>query len=532
MVQSYKRKYKIEDNYDVIMIGSGIGCLSAAAILSKEGKKVLVLERHYTAGGFTHVFKRRGYEWDVGIHYIGEVQRKNSAIRLLFDYVTDSKLKWADMGPVYDKIIIGKKKYDFVKGVKNFKNKLIEYFPDEESSINDYINLIFLSNKATGKFYLSKVLPSFIDKVLGRFMRREYLKYSSRTTYDVLTSVIKNDKLIKVLTAQYGDYGLPPKQSSFAMHASVVKHYFDGGSFPVGGSSRILETIDPIIEKSSGTILVSAEVKQVIIKNNKAVGVLMGDGKKIYANKVVSGTGVFNTYEKLIPLEYCNKHNLISKLNNIKPSVSHGCLYIGLKESPEDLGLPKNNLWIYPDKGSHDQCVEDYLNDINSPFPLVYISFPASKDPTWNKRYPGKSTIDVITLLPYEVFSQWESTKWMKRGGDYDQLKEKISKRLLECLFKELPNLRGKIDHYELSSPLTTRNFVNYKKGELYGIDHNPERFNQVFLKPKTEIKNFFLTGQDIVTAGVGGALFSGLLTASAITGKNLLNRIKKNSNN
>ena len=143
MIQSYKKKHDIEEHYDVIMIGSGIGCLSTAAILSKEGKKVLVLERHYTAGGFTHVFKRRGYEWDVGIHYIGEVQRKNSAIRLLFDYITNSNLKWADMGPVYDRIIIGKKSYDFVKGVKNFRNKLVEYFPDEESSIKNYIDLIF-----------------------------------------------------------------------------------------------------------------------------------------------------------------------------------------------------------------------------------------------------------------------------------------------------------------------------------------------------------------------------------------------------
>ena len=530
MIQSYRKKYKIENHYDVIMIGSGIGCLSAAAILSKEGKKVLILERHYTAGGFTHVFKRRGYEWDVGIHYIGEVQRKNSAIRLLFDYITDSKLKWADMGFVYDKIIIGKKKYDFVKGVKNFKKTLVEYFPDEEISINKYIDLIFSSNRATGKFYSSKILPRFVDKIIGGYMRREYLKYSNQTTYAVLSKIIKNDELIKVLTAQYGDYGLPPMQSSFAMHASVVKHYFDGGSFPVGGSSRILETIDPVIEKSSGTILVNAEVEEVIVINNKAIGVLMADGKKLLGNKIVSGTGVFNTYEKLIPFGVREKHNLISKLNKVKPSVSHGCLYIGLKGSSEDLNLPKNNLWIYPEIGSHDDCVDAYLEDINAPFPLVYISFPSSKDPTWNERYPGKSTIDVITLLPYELFSKWENSKWMKRGEEYNQLKEMISKRLLECLFKEIPNLENKIDHYELSSPLTTQNFVNYKKGELYGIDHNPERFNQSFLKPKTEIKNFFLTGQDIVTAGVGGALFSGLLTASAISGKNLFNRIKKKS--
>ena len=125
MIQTYKRKPDIADHYHTILIGSGMGSLSAAAILSKEGHKVLVLERHYTAGGYTHVFKRKGYEWDVGIHYIGEVQNPNTPIRKMFDYISNDKLKWADMGEVYDKIIIGNKTYDFVKGVKNFKESAI-----------------------------------------------------------------------------------------------------------------------------------------------------------------------------------------------------------------------------------------------------------------------------------------------------------------------------------------------------------------------------------------------------------------------
>ena len=90
----------------------------------------MLLERHYTAGGFTHVFKRKGFEWDVGIHYIGEVQRPNSVLRKLFDYVSDKKLHWDDMGDVYDSIILGEKHYDFVKGVDNFKSQMIKYFPD------------------------------------------------------------------------------------------------------------------------------------------------------------------------------------------------------------------------------------------------------------------------------------------------------------------------------------------------------------------------------------------------------------------
>ena len=199
MIQSYKKKYTLEDSYDVLMIGSGMGCLSAASILAKEGKKVLILERHYTAGGFTHVFKRRGYEWDVGIHYIGEVQRKNSPIRILFDYITDSKLEWADMGRVYDRIIIGNKSYDFIKGVENFKNKIYQYFPSEKEAIDKYINLVFASSKSMGKFYASKVFPKFIDKILGGFMKKEYLKYSNQTTYDVISSLTKNEDLRTIL---------------------------------------------------------------------------------------------------------------------------------------------------------------------------------------------------------------------------------------------------------------------------------------------------------------------------------------------
>ena len=142
MISSYKREPKIDENYDAIIIGSGIGSLSTAALLSKEGKKVLVLERHYVAGGFTHVFKRKGYEWDVGIHYIGEVQNQYSPIRKMFDYISNKKIKREDMGEVYDKIIVGQKTYDFVKGVENFKSKMKSYFPDESSVIDKYVQLV------------------------------------------------------------------------------------------------------------------------------------------------------------------------------------------------------------------------------------------------------------------------------------------------------------------------------------------------------------------------------------------------------
>ncbi len=527
MIQSYKKKPQLQAAYDTIIIGSGMGGLATAAILAKQGQKVLILERHYTAGGFTHIFKRKGYEWDVGIHYIGEMQRENSILRKLFEYVTDGKLKWADMGEVYDRVVIGERHFDFVKGVSNFKERMISYFPEEEKAIHQYVNLVFKAVRSSKNYYMSKALSPFLNALIGRFMKRPLHKYSDKTTYEVLRSLTNNETLIKVLTGQYGDYGLPPKQSSFYMHASLVRHYFDGGNFPIGGSSQIVKTTDSVIEASEGTILISAEVEEVCIENNTAFGVKMIDGKIFKAKSIVSNAGLITTYNKLLPQESVEEHRLLEQLQKVSPSAAHLSLYVGLEGSPSELGLPKTNYWVYPPEGDHDRCVKRYLEDLTRPFPVVYLSFPSAKDPDWSNRYPGKSTIDIITLIRYDLFEKWKDTPWKKRGAAYEALKENFAQRLLGELYKQLPQLEGKVSYYELSTPLTTQHFVNYEKGEIYGLDHTPTRFRQSFLKPRTPIKNFFLTGQDIATAGVGGALFSGVLTAAVITGKNVLKKVR-----
>jgi all-trans-retinol 13,14-reductase len=528
MIQSYKQSPDVAEHYDTIIIGSGMGSLTTGAILAKEGQKVLILERHYTAGGFTHIFKRKGYEWDVGIHYIGEVQKDSSVVKKLFDYISDAKIKWADMGEVYDKIIIGDKQYDFVKGVGNYKDKLYEYFPDEKEAIDGYVSLVFEATKASQKFYMDKALSPLMSKLVGGWMRKPYLKFSDQTTDEVLRSLTDNEELIKVLAGQYGDYGVTPRKSSFAMHASVARHYFGGGSFPVGGSSEIVKNIDPVIEAAGGTILVRAEVKEVQIENNKATGVVMADGRIFTADNIVSGAGVMTTCQKLLPAQTVTRHRLGEQLKKVDRSVSHACLYIGLKGSPTKLNLPKTNYWVYPEDLDHDASVERYLDDINEPFPVVYISYPSAKDPDFSNRYPDRSTIDIITLVPFETFAEWDGSRWMKRGDEYKKLKEKIAQRLLAELYKQQPQLEGSVDYYELSTPLTTQHFVNYEKGEIYGLDHTPDRFRQKFLKPRTPIKNFYLTGQDIVTCGVAAALFSGVLTSTAMTGKNVLKKVMK----
>lgn len=528
-IKSYKQ-VQIKESYDAIIIGSGISGMACAAILAKSGKKPLVLEAHYTAGGYTHVFKRNGYEWDVGIHYIGGLNHDKSMLSMLFHYISDGQMSWADMGEVYDKIIFGDEVFDFHKGPENFIAHLKEQFPNplDQRAIDSYMTLVKEANKSSRTFFMQKAFPPEMAP-MGEQMREPFLRFSRQTTREVLEELSNNEKLIGVLTGQFGDYGLPPSQSSFAMHALLTSHYFYGGSFPVGGSERIAQTIGDVIAEAGGLILTNAPVAEILVEDETAVGVRLADGKELHAPLVISAAGVFNTYQKLLPKTLQEAYDLDEKLDKVTPSVAHLGLYIGFDASVEELGLQKANYWIYPEgQYDHDANIDAYLNNPDAEFPLVYISFPAAKDPEWENRYPGKATVDIITLAPYEWFTEWEDSKWKRRGEAYEAFKEKLSQRLLKVLYKYEPQLEGKVDHYELSTPLSTRQFVNYSKGEIYGLEHSGERFEQDFLRPYTPIQNLYLTGQDIVTCGIGGALMSAVLTMSAIDKKDYTSEIRQ----
>jgi all-trans-retinol 13,14-reductase len=523
--QSYKR-WTGADSFDAIVIGSGIGGLGGAALLAKYGKqRVLVLERHYAIGGFTHTFHRPGYEWDVGVHYLGDLQ-PDGMLRSVFDEVSDGQLEWADMGPVYDRVIIGDETFDFPKGEDALKAALIGRFPDEAVAIEKYFELVHRVLSRLSRYFTEKALPPFLSMFLGPFLRRAFLRYSDKTLAQVLDGLTGNKQLKAVLSAQCGDYGLPPSEASFAIHAMVASHYFEGGYYPIGGAARIAETIVPVIEATGGKVLSRAEVADVVVEKGRAVGVrIEADGRVLRAPVVISDAGVANTFGRLLPRSVAQKYGLARRLNTARPSGAHLCLYIGLAATAAELDLPKHNIWIYPD-AEIDRCYAAGLKDPDAACLSAYISFPSAKDPDFERRCPGRATIDVITFVSYEAFARWEESHWKKRPAEYESLKERLTTTMLEMLYRHVPQVRGKVDVRELSTPLTTRHFANQPHGEIYGIDHTPSRFRQKWLRPQTPIPGLFLTGQDIATCGVAGALFGGVLTASAVLRRNLLSTI------
>ena len=522
------RREPVADDYDAIVIGSGIGGLSAAALLARYGgKKVLVLERHYTPGGYTHAFRRPGYEWDVGVHYVGAMRPK-TLLRALFDAIGDGAIEWADMGDVYDRIVIGGDTYDFPKGRERFRAAMKERFPGEEAAIDAYLAAIGDAVRTIPAFMTEKVLPRPLAALAGPLLRRRFLKWSDRSTREVLEGFTRNQRLIAVLTGQFGDYGLPPAESSFMIQAIVANHYLDGAYYPVGGAGVIAKAIAPVIRRAGGDVLINAEVAGIVVEDGRAAGVKMAaDGATLRAPLVISDAGVSNTFARLLPRALAERHGFLERLQQVRPSIAYVCLYVGFREDAAALQLPRHNLWLY----SHDDHERSFAEGSDHPDaapPSLFMSFPAAKDPDFTRRHPGRATVDILGFVPWAWFERWRDTRWMKRGDDYAAFKERLSQRLLERLYEQLPQLRGKVDRYELSTPLSTRHFCHYPHGEAYGLAHTPQRFRQRYLRPATPIRGLYLTGQDIFTCGLGGALAGGLAAASAILRRNLATAVTK----
>jgi len=511
------RPGRLAENYDALVIGSGMGGLTTAALLSDLGWKVCVLEQHYTAGGYTHSYERNGYEWDVGVHYIGDVGTKTQS-RRMFDYLSDGKLEWAPMADEYDRFYIGDRVFNAMAGRQQFRDNLLRQFPDDERAIDAYLALLKRAGSAMSSFAMARAFEPWQQTLVSPYLKWKTPDFLFRNTYDVLCELTGNQDLIAVCCGQWGDMGLPPKQSTFLVHAMIVRHYLHGGFYPVGGSWQIANSIIPKIQAAGGEVFTYARVEKIVIDHGKVRGVKMQDGHIIECPCVISSAGVGNTFQELMSADDAATAGYERNLGKVEPSLAHVGVYVGLKSTAEELGLPRTNFWIYPGN-DYDAAVESFLKNRDEEFPVVYISFPSAKDSDYLNRHPGTATVEIVAPAPYEWFEKWHDTTWGKRGADYDAFKAELGERLMSYLYDKLPALRGKVDCYEVSTPLSTNWFAGYQRGELYGLAHTPDRMKQKWLRPKTSISGLWLTGQDILTCGVTGAMMSGMLTTTSIVG-------------
>lgn len=532
---------KVPENLDVIVVGSGAGGLVTAQLLARAGKRVLVLEQHDQAGGCCHTFIEKGFEFDTGIHYIGNMTAESRSCMLL-DQLTDGQLDWVQMDDEFDVVAIGEsakpRLFPMKSGQEQYRNNLIKMFPKEEAAISKYLDLVSKADKSFDGIIILK----FIPKRLAMFLIHTGLyrllfscfKYTSRTLQEVLDELTDDQDLKAVLSYICGDYGVYPKDVPFILHSLLTRHYWGGAYYPHGGPSEIILQMIRIIERHGGKVLVQAPVSKILCnEKGSAVGVRVarksGD-VDLPAKMVVSDASVVTTFKTLLPQEIAKKSCIYPLIDIVGTSMSYLTTFVGVDGSQKELQLPSGNTWYYR-SNDINKTLNDYLSldveDIASaPVPFCYISFPSAKDPSYQEKHPGKTALQIITLARWDWFESWKDGRLKHRGEDYEDLKNRIGDQMWKTCCELFPQLDGKKEYLEVGTPVTNQYYLAQPSGEMYGLYQGKSRFTPEVIasfRAETDIPSLYLTGQDMMLCGFTSVLYGGVITASSILHRNLL---------
>ncbi len=505
-----------QNEWGVIVIGSGMGGMAAAAALSKTGHKVLLLEQYHTPGGLTHSFTHDGFTWDVGIHYLGGLAPGDPEKDLL-DWLCAEPIEFASMGAVYDTLHVGDSKP--LRLSRPYEAQELDFkarFPEEAEAIEGWMNAMREGREALLTAMLIRSLPAPFDAGLKWWKRNKLDKWCGRTTNEVAYSLTDNENLIRALTSQWGDFGGRPSTASFALHAMTVGSYLESGAwYPVGGGAAFAQHMLPTISAGGGETRTGVKVTSLLMEGGRVTGVTTADGETIRSGTVISNIGARETVECLLPND-CGHQDWIEDVRALNPNVAHFSLFLGFEGDIESAGATRSNHWIYP-SGTVDALWEEAPN--GAP-PGFFVSFASLKDPAYDPGSKQKHAGEVLALTDWSTVEHWAIERSGIRGADYQDFKQSVEDRMFEQFENYFPELAKLVVHRELATPLTTVSVTRHYQGAFYGLDVSPKRVLSEALRPKTPIKGLFLSGQDVCSPGVAGALWGGVLTAANVDPK------------
>lgn len=522
----------MKSEYDAIVIGSGLGGLTAGALYAKHGKRVLVLERHLQFGGAATVFHRKGMRIDAGLHEIDGLDKDDPKLFLFQQLELGKALNFVTPQSFYSvrHPSIGGE-FIMPKGVDAAVQATISRFPNHEKAIRQYFKTICLIRERMSRYIRSyrNWLWWMINGPIFPLRFWPIIRYERMTVGTFLQKLFGDDEAIKLaLCANYIYYTENlDKLSLLFFSAAQGSYHMGGGHYIKGGSQSLSNHLVSIIRDHGGEGLARRTVKKILMEGNRVIGVehekapviaiksevKAKDPQQAFA-PVIFGNAAPHELGKMLPEE--NREHFMAPYQNKNVSTSLWSIYLGLKQKPENFGVTQYSTFIYPDWIRSLRDIPPTISLLRNPpgekVPgFVFVDYnQIDSDLTDEGYYLG-------VLCGLDHISNWIDMD----EETYRLRKEQWIDTFIQTLNTSFPGISESIIYKEMATARTVKDYLNTPQGAVYGFAQEPEQAGRLRPHGKTPIKGLWLASA--FTFPGGG--FSGAMLAGESAVRDLLKR-------